>query len=135
MQHVIRYEGGYERNFGTLRSRGSEYEGADGDRHVATPWPKAVDGVRFSFMEQPGKRFVAVRVQFADEDVVLKNPVRLDPERHLGGKRFSAQPVTLDDGPAGALFGDILESNREQQKELKAIRTRVRRALDSRPKE
>jgi hypothetical protein len=133
MQHVIRYEGGYDRNFGTLRSRGSEYEGEDGDRHISAPWPKAVDGVRFSFMEQPGKKFVAVRVQYAGEDVVLKHPVRLDPERHLGGKRFSAQPVTLDDGPAGALFGDILESNREQYKELRAMRTRVRRALDSRP--
>ena len=93
MRHVIRYEGGYERNFGTLRSHGSEYEGDDGDRHVAKPWPKTMDGVRFSFMEQPGKRFVAVRVQYAGEDVVLKNPVRLDPERHLGGKRFSAEPV------------------------------------------
>jgi hypothetical protein len=133
MQHVIRYEGGYERNFGTLRSQGSEYEGEDGGRHVATPWPNAIDGVRFSFMEQPGKRFVAVRVQYAGDDVVLKNPVRLDPERHLGGKRFSAQPVTLDDGPAGTLFGDILESNREQHKELRAMRTRVRRALESRP--
>ena len=134
MQHVIRYEGGYDRNFGTLRSRGSEYEGEDGDRHAATPWPKAVDGVRFSFMEQPGTRFVAVRVQYDGDDVVLKNPVRLDPERHLGGKRFSAQPVTLDNGPAGALFGDILESNREQHKELRAMRARVRRAIDSRPK-
>lgn len=131
MQHVIRFEGGYERNFGTLRSQGSEYEGEDGDRHVATPWPKSVDGVRFSFMEQPGKRFVAVRVQYAGDDVILKHPVRLDPERHLGGKRFSGTPVTLDDGPAGALFGDILESNRDQEKELKAIRTRVRRVLDS----
>jgi len=92
-----------------------------------------MDGVRFSFMEQPGKLFVAVRVQYAGEDVVLKNPVRLDPERHLGGKRFSAQPVTLDDGPAGTLFGDILESNREQYKELRAMRSRVRRALESRP--
>jgi hypothetical protein len=134
MQHVIRYEGGYERNFGTLRSQGSEYEGDDGGRHAATPWPTAVDGVRFSFMEQPGKRFVAVRVQYEGDDVVLKHPVRLDPERHLGGKRFSAEPVTLDDGPAGALFGDIIESNREQEKELRSIRARIRRALDSRPK-
>ncbi len=134
MQHVIRYEGGYERNFGTLRSRGEEYEGDDGGRHIAPPWPKA-DGVRFSFMEQPGKRFVAVRVQYGSDDVVLRHPVRLDPQRHLGGKRFSATPVTLDDGPAGALFGDILESNREQRKELMAIRARVRHALDARPKE
>ena len=133
MQHVIRYEGGYERNFGTLRSRGSEYEGDDGDRHLVKPWPKAGDGVRFSFMEKPGKRFVAVRVQYGDDDVVLRNPVRLDPERHLGGKRFSAQPVMLDDGPAGALFGDIIESNREQEKELRAIRSRVRHAIDARP--
>jgi len=49
MQHVIRYEGGYERNFGTLRSHGSEYEGDDGDRHLVMPWPKGGDGVRFSF--------------------------------------------------------------------------------------
>jgi hypothetical protein len=131
MQHVIRYEGGYERNFGTLRSRGSDYEGEDGIRHTATPWPKG-DGVRFSFMEQPGKRFVAVRVQYGNEDVVLRHPVRLDPDRHLGGKRFSAQPLTIDDGPAGALFGDILESNREQEKELRFIRSQVRKAIDSR---
>ena len=130
MQHVIRYEGSYERNFGTLRSQGNEYEGEDGGRHTAKPWPKG-EGVRFSFMEQPGKRFVAVRVQFGADDVVLQNPVRLDPERHLGGKRFSGQPVTIDDGPAGALFGDILESNREQEKELRAIRANVRRAIDN----
>lgn len=134
MQHVIRYEGGYDRNFGTLRSRGSEYEGDDGARHAAQPWPETGDGVRFSFMEQPGKRFVAVRVQYEGDDVVLRNPVRLDPERHLGGKRFSARPVTLADGPAGTLFGDILESNREQERELRAIRARVRRALESKPK-
>jgi hypothetical protein len=133
MQHIIRYEGAYERNFGTLRSNRGEYEGEDGRRHASTPWPNTVDGVRFSFMEQPGKRFVAVRVQYDGEDVVLKNPVRIDPERHLGGKRFSAKPVMLENGPAGALFGDILDSNREQYKELKAIRARVRRALDSRP--
>jgi hypothetical protein len=130
MQHVIRYEGGYERNYGTLRSRGTEYEGDDGGRHLVKPWPK-VDGVRFSFMEQTGKRFVAVRVQYGDDDVVLGHPVRLDPDRHLGGKRFSADPVTLPDGPAGALFGDILESNREQEKQLRAIRARVRRVIDS----
>ena len=130
MQHTIRYEGGYERNYGTLRSHGSEYEGEDGDRHSVIPWPKSSDGVRFSFMEQPGKRFVAVRVQYGDQDVVLRHPVRLDPERHLGGKRFSGKPVTIDDGPAGQLFGDILQSNREQEKELRAIRANVRKAID-----
>jgi len=135
MQHAIRYEGGYERNFGTLRSEGSEYEGDDGKRHVAEPWPTTGDGIRFSFMEQPGKRFFAVRVQYEGDDVLLKRPVRIDPERHLGGKRFSAETITIGDGPAGALFGDILEANREQSKELTAIRARVRRALEPRSKE
>ena len=130
MQHVVRYEGGFERNFGTMRSNIGQYEGSDGARHVSQPWPTA-DGVRFSFMEKPGKRFVAVRVQYGDAEVILRRPVPLDPERHLGGKRFSAQPVMIDDGPAGALFGDILESNRDQRTELRAIRERVRRALDS----
>ena len=133
MQHVIRYEGGFERNFGTLRSDAGQYEGRDGTRHVAQPWP-AADGVRFSFMEKPGKRFVAVRVQYEGNDVVLRRPVQLDPERHLGGKRFSATPVMIDDDTAGALFGDILESNREQRAELRAMRERVRRALASRPR-
>jgi hypothetical protein len=82
-------------------------------------------------MEQPGKRFVAVRVQYGKQDVVLRHPVRLDPERHLGGKRFSAQPVTIDDGPAGQLFGDILESNREQERELRAMRASVRKAIET----
>ena len=132
MRHVIRYEGGYERNFGTMRSDIGQYEGSDGARHVAEPWPTA-DGVRFSFMEKPGKRFVAVRVQYEGDDVILRRPVPLDPARHLGGKRFSAKPLTIDDGPAGALFGDILESNREQRAELRAIRDRVRRALGPRP--
>ena len=132
MRHVIRYEGGFERNFGTMRSDVGQYEGSDGVRHVSAPWP-AADGVRFSFMEKPGKRFVAVRVQYEGDDVVLRRPVPLDPERHLGGKRFSAKPVMIDDGPAGALFGDILESNREQRAELRAMRDRVRRALASRP--
>jgi hypothetical protein len=135
MQHTIRFVGGYERNFGTLRSEGSEYEGDDGKRHVAQPWPLTGDGVRFSFMEQPGKRFYAVRVQYEGKDVLLKRPVRIDPARHLGGKRFSAESITIGDAPAGALFGDILEANREQSKELTAIRARVRRVLKPRPKE
>jgi hypothetical protein len=43
--------------------------------------------------------------------------------------------VTIGDGPAGALFGDILEANKEQSKELREIRSRVRRAIETRPKD
>jgi hypothetical protein len=129
MQHAIRFEGGFERNFAALREGGGEYEADDGSRQQAVPWPAEADGLRFGFMEQHGKRFLAVRVQYGDQEVVLEHPVRLDPTRHLGGRRFSAKPIPLGDEPAGALLGDILDLNPEQRVELTALRDRVRRAL------
>jgi hypothetical protein len=129
MQHVIRFEGGLERNFAALRAGGGGYEGDDGNREQVVPWPAKADGLRFGFMEQQGKRFLAVRVEYGDEEVVLQHPVRLDPARHLGGRRFSATPIPLGDEPAGALLGDILDLNPEQRVELTALRDRVRRAL------
>jgi hypothetical protein len=129
MRHAIRFEGGYERNFSTLRAEATEYEGEDGARHPIPAWPADAPGLRFGYMEQTGKRFVAVRVGYGDQEVLLKNPVRLDPSRHLGGKRFSAEPVAIADMPAGALFGDIIDANHEQQAELAAMRDQVRQAL------
>ncbi len=129
MQHVIRFEGGFERNFAQLHEGGGEYEADDGDRQQVVPWPAEADGLRFGFMEQHGKRFLAVRVEYGDQEVVLQHPVRLDPARHLGGRRFSAKPIPLGDEPAGALLGDILDLNPEQRVELTALRDRVRRAL------
>ena len=129
MQHVIRFEGGFERNFPTLRAGAVEYEGENGAREQVVPWPPDADGLRFGFMEQRGKRFLAVRVRYGDEEIVLRQPVRLDPSRHLGGRRFSATPIPLGDEPAGALFTDIFDSNPEQRPELTALRERVRREL------
>ena len=132
MRHAIRFEGGFERNFPTLRAGAADYEGDEGSLHPVAPWPAGADGLRFGFMEQRGKRFVAVRVQYGDEEVVLRNPVRLDPARHLGGRRFSPEPIALGDEAAGALLGDILDGNPEQRAELTALRDRVRRALGPR---
>ncbi len=129
MQHVIRFEGGFERNFAALRAGAGDYESEDGTRQHPAPWPAAADGLRFGFMEQRGKRFLAVRVRYGDEEIVLRHPVRLDPARHLGGRRFSARPIPLGDEPAGALFADIFDLNPEQRPELTALRGRVRRAL------
>jgi hypothetical protein len=129
MQHAIRFEGGFERNFAALHAGGAEYDGDDGTRLHAAPWPAEADGVRFGFMEQQGKRFLAVRLQYEDEEIVLRHPVRLDPARHLGGRRFSARPIPLGDDSASALFADILDLNPEQRPELTALRERVRRAL------
>jgi hypothetical protein len=129
MQHVVRFEGGFERNFLTLRNGATDYEGEDGARHHVVPWPAEADGVRFGFMEQHGKRFLTVRVQYGDEEIVLRHPVRLDPARHLDGRRFAPTPMPIGDESAGALFADIVDLNPEQRPELTALRERVRGAL------
>lgn len=129
MRHAIRFEGGYERNFSSLRPGTTDYQGDDGVRHPIPAWPADAPGLRFGYMEQSGKRFVAVRVGYGEEEIILGHPVRLDPSRHLGGKRFSPEPITIADMPAGALLGDIIDANHEQQAELAALRDRVRQAL------
>jgi hypothetical protein len=133
MQHILRFEGGYERNFAALRPGANEYDGEDGARQHAVPWPAEADGIRFGFMEQRGKRFLAVRVEYADLEVVLKHPVRLDPSRHLGGRRFSPKPIPLADESASALLGDMVDLNPELRSELRAVRDRVRQDLGAKP--
>lgn len=133
MRHVLRFEGGYERNFSASRSGGAEYDGDDGVRQQAAPWPAEADGIRFGFMEQAGKRFLAVRVEYGDTEVLLRHPVRLDPTRHLGGRRFSAKPIPLADESASALLGDMVDLNPELRHELHAVRDRVRRDLTAGP--
>ena len=133
MLHGLRYEGGYERNFPTLHRDTTEYEGEEGQTCRMAPWPDTVNGVRYSFMEQPGKRFVVVRVAFGSDEVLLHHPVRLDPDRHLGGKRFSAQVITVGDRPAGELLGNVLDANPDEKGELMALRDRVRAAMQASP--
>jgi hypothetical protein len=133
MLHGLRFEGGYERNFPTLHRDTTEYEGEDGTMCRMAPWPDGVNGVRYSFMEQPGKRFVVVRVRYGDQEVLLHHPVRLDPARHLGGKRFSAQVITVGDRPAGELLGNILDANPDEKGELMALRDRVREDMHAAP--
>ena len=134
MQHVMRFEGGFERNYPTLRAGAVEYEGEDGARQQIVPWPTDADGLCFGFMEQRGKRFYAVRVRYGDEEIVFGEPVRLDPSRHLGGRRFSATPIPLGDEPASALFTDIFDANPQQRRVLTALRKRIRLGLrDSDP--
>jgi hypothetical protein len=132
MRHVLRFEGSFERNFATLRPGTDGYLADDGTRQSALEWPAEADGLRFGFMEQQGKRFVAVRVGNAEQEVILQHPVRLDPARHLGGRRFAATPIPLGDEPAGALLGDMLDANVDQRAELVVLRDWVRRSLPPR---
>lgn len=132
MRHVLRFEGSFEQNFATLRPGTDGYLADDGTRQSALEWPAEADGLRFGFMEQQGKKFVAVRVGNGEQEVVLEHPVRLDPARHLGGRRFSATPIPIGDEPAGALLGDMLDANVDQRADLVVLRDWVRRSLPQR---
>ena len=129
MQHSMRFEGGFERNYESLKPDATQFQGEDGSLHPMVAWPSTATGLRYGFMEKPGKKFVTVSVGFEDTDVILQHPVRIDEVRHLGGKRFSAEAFTIADGPAGTLFGDIYDSNPEQREALTALRERIRDAI------
>jgi hypothetical protein len=132
MRHVLRFEGSFEQNFATLRPGADGYLADDGSTQSPLEWPAEADGLRFGFMEKEGKRFVAVRVGNPEQEVVLEHPVRLDPARHLGGRRFAATPISIGDEPAGALLGDILDANLNQRTELVALRDWVRASMPPR---
>jgi hypothetical protein len=69
-------------------------------------------------MEKSGKKFFAVRVQYAGHDLVLENPVHIDPMRHMNNRRFSAEPTQVDDEAASALLDEIIRENPDKQAEL-----------------
>ena len=76
-----------------------------------------------------------MRVQYDDHDIVLENPVPIDPLRHMGNRRFSADPTVVSDDEASALLDDIIRDNPDKQPELAMMINRInqiRRA--SRPK-
>lgn len=130
MRHAIRYEGGFELNYPTLRPGAGDFEGDEGGRYVMPAWPADVDGLRFGFMERRGKRFVAVRAQYGATDVVLANVVPIDASRHLNGRRVGGEVMALSDESAGALLGDMIEANPAQRPALLAARDEIRRTLD-----
>jgi hypothetical protein len=126
MRHGLRYQGGFERNYAALEPGAKRFQGSDGAEHPLPEWPAEVDGLRVGYMEKPGKRFVAVRVQDDAADVVLRHEVLLDPSSHLGhGKRFSPEPTVIADEVARVLLDDIIARNAEQRGELAAIRARM----------
>ena len=124
MRHALMYHGGFERNYPELRAGASTFRGSDGNEHPLQ-WPPEAAGVRVGYMEQPGKNFVAARVLDSEGDVVLGEPVLLDPPRHMGyGKRFGAEPTLIQDDTARVLLEDVIEQNPKQRAELIALRHR-----------
>ena len=132
MQHGLMYQGSYEKNYSVLQPGVSAFRGTDDTEHQIPEWPADVNGVKIGYMEKSGKKFYAVRVQFEGHDIILKNPVVLDPLRHLGNKRFAPEPTTITDPMAETLLvdmrrvlHDVQERLGKQQKELALLINRV----------
>ena len=118
MRHAYMYQGAFELNYTGLQPGHGTYKSTEGDERPLPAWPKKADGIRVGYMEKSGKKFFAVRVQFDDHDVVLENPVVIDPLRHMNNQRFSAEPTVVNDDGASALLDDIIRDNPDKQAEL-----------------
>jgi hypothetical protein len=125
MLHGLRYHGAFELNRDDLAPGAETYRSTDGQIRPLVAWPAEVDGIRVGYMERAGKKFMAVRVQFAEFDVVLGTPLALDKIRHMGGRRFSARPTIITDDLASTLLDDVLECNMPQADELALLINRV----------
>jgi hypothetical protein len=125
MRHAYMYNGAFEKNYASLRAGATTYVSTEGDVRPLPNWPEKVDGIRVGYMEKSGKKFYAVRVQYDDHDVVLENPVYIDPLKHMGNRRFSAEPTVVTDDEASALLDDIIRDNPEKQPELAMMINRI----------
>ena len=128
MRHALRYVGGFERNFPTLTPATDAFEGSDGRLHPYPPWPSSADGLRISYMEKAGKKFVAVRVADGTSDVVLPNEMVLVPGEHFGYGVHLGPEATLveDNGAILKLLEDIIKKNAASSEELLRMRTRLK---------
>lgn len=127
MRHAFFYHGAFETNFPTLRTNSSTFKSTDGkDVELPAP-PSDVDGARVGYMEKPGKHFFGVRVTDRNADVVLENPVFIEPEQHMGvGKRFGAQPTVVGDEPMLVFLQEAAAKNPAQSHALHAVINRIR---------
>ena len=83
-------------------------------------------GLQIWYMEKPGKHFVAVRIKHGATDLVLPTPVLLEPARHMGhGKRFSPEPIVINDEMVLVVLGDLLAKNPQLRDELKVMRDSI----------
>ncbi len=133
------YVGGFERNFPKLTTSTTSFDGTDGQPHPYQPWPASVDGLRISYMEKHGKKFVVVRIADDKNDVVLKNELVLVPGEHFGfGTRLSGEPTLVeDDITIMKLLEDAAKKNADHKDvsaELLNIRARFKEKVASRTK-
>jgi hypothetical protein len=125
------YVGGFERNFPKLTKASTSFEGTDGQSHPYKQWPSSADGLRVSYMEKHGKKFVVVRVADNVSDVVLPTEMVMVPGEHFGfGTRLSGEPTLVEDDTAMLrMLEDIIKKNAENKAasdELLNIRARFK---------
>lgn len=128
MRHGYMYNGAYELNYSALRPGATTYVATAGGSRPLPPWPDKYDGVRVGYMEKAGKKFYAVRVQHNDHDIVLENPVYIDPLRHTNNRRFSSDPLPVTDDEASALLDDIIRDNPDKQGDLALMINQINQA-------
>jgi hypothetical protein len=119
------YNGAFELNYSGLTPQTSTYHSTEGNELPLPSWPDDIDGVRIGYMEKSGKKFYAVRVQYGDADIVLANPVYIDPLRHMNNQRFSAGATGVNDDEASALLDDVIRDNPDKQAELAHMINRI----------
>ena len=131
MRHALMYVGGFERNFKNLTTTATTFEGSDGKAHQYPAWPSSANGLRISYMEKSGKKFVAVRVADGTNDVVLQNELVMVPGEHFGfGLHLSGEPTNVEDNIAiMKLLEDIIKKNMDVSTQLMEIRTRFKAAV------
>lgn len=124
------YVGGFERNFRNLTSGSTTFEGSDGLSHTYPDWPSSADGLRISYMEKAGKKFVVVRVADNTSDVVVVNEMIMVPGEHFGfGARLSGEPTLVEDNIAILkLLEDLIKKNVNSSDALLLIRARFKEA-------
>ena len=122
------YVGGFERNFPKLTTSTTSFDGTDGQSHPYQPWPASADGLRISYMEKHGKKFVVVRVADDKSDVVLKNEMVMVPGEHFGfGTRLSGEPTLVeDDGTVLKLLEDVTKKNADADVSAELLNIRAR---------
>lgn len=131
MRHALMYVGGFERNFKNLTTSSTSFEGSDGKQHEYPAWPSSANGLRISYMEKAGKKFVAVRVSDGVSDVVLHNEMVMVPGEHFGfGVHLSGEPTSVEDNVAiMKMLEDIIKKNMALGNELMEIRARFKAAV------
>lgn len=118
MRHGYMYNGAFELNYNGLTPSKATYTSTEGEERPLPAWPDDVDGVRIGYMEKAGKKFYAVRIQYEGHDIILENPVAIDPLRHMNARRFSADPTLVTDDEASVMLDDVIRDNPDKQSAL-----------------